>query len=142
MTQALIWLHDEALRITHPVFASAPAETKAVFIWDDEYFRTANYSLKRLIFIYETLCELPLEIVRGNVLQAFSQLNPTELYVPTANQPLLRKYLAVIETKMMVHQVPDEAFATFKKSSDSKRFFQYWNKAEKTAFLHNGDADA
>ena len=29
-----IWLHEDCLRATHPVFAHAP-QARAVFIWDD-----------------------------------------------------------------------------------------------------------
>ena len=33
-------------------------------------------------------------------------------------------------------------FVTLEKSADFKRFFKYWNKAEKTAFLNNGTSRA
>ena len=142
MNVPLIWLHEEALRITHPVFKAAPKGTKAIYVWDDTYFRQANYSLKRLIFMYETLCELPVEIIRGNTLEVLRELKPFTLYVPETNNPLIVKIIHDLKSAMSVQLVEDEAFAIIKNQSDFRRFFQYWNKAEKTAFLHDGGLNA
>ena len=55
MRNSLIWIHEDALRITHPVFKLAPNGTEALFVWDNPYFQKLDYSLKRLVFIYESL---------------------------------------------------------------------------------------
>jgi len=31
---------------------------------------------------------------------------------------------------------------SWKKTTEARRFFQYWSKVEKSAFLHNGGAPA
>jgi hypothetical protein len=142
MNVPLIWLHEEALRITHPVFKAAPNCTKAIYVWDDTYFRQANYSLKRLIFMYETLCELPVEIIRGNTLEVLRELKPSTLYVPETNNPLIVKIIHDLKSAMSVQLVEDEAFAIIKNQAGFRRFFQYWNKAEKTAFQHDGGVNA
>jgi hypothetical protein len=142
MNAPLIWVHEEALRLSHPVFKAVPNGTKAIYVWDDDYFRQANYSLKRLIFIYETLCELPVDIIHGNTLDVIRELAPPTLYIPATNNPLIVNIIASLEAIVPVKVVEDEAFAAIKKPSEFRRFFQYWNKAEKTAFLHNGGVNA
>ena len=41
-----------------------------------------------------------------------------------------------------VEMIQDENFALITKSIDLKRFFPYWNAAQKTAFQKNGGIDA
>jgi hypothetical protein len=142
MSVPLILLHEEALRITHPVFTVAPNDTKAVYIWDDDYFRRANYSLKRLVFIYETLCELPIEIFQGNTLMIIQGLAPSTLYLPTTNNPLLISLIDTLKLIASVELVADEAFVQIKSTASFKRFSQYWNKIEHSAFKLNGDMNA
>jgi len=142
MNAPIIWLHEEALRTSHPVFRAAPTEAKAIYVWDDAYFRRVNYSLKRLIFIYETLCALPVDIIFGNTPDILRELAPTTLYIPATNNPLILEIITELKTITSVQIYEDEAFVVPKKSADFIRFFQYWNKAEKTAFLKNGGLDA
>lgn len=142
MSKPLILLHQEALRSTHPVFAAAPAETPAVFIWDDAVFQQANYSLKRLVFVYETLCELPVDIILGRTLATVLQLAPSMLYIPATTNPLLVSLIDSLKKEVPVKIVEDEPFVTFQRKTDFNRFFQYWKKAEKTAFLLDGCEDA
>lgn len=140
MNPALICLHEDALRNSHPIFNLAPMGTKAIYVWDDDYFRRVNYSLKRLVFIYETLCELPVEIIRGDTRSVIGAMAPSMLYVPTTNNPSLLTLFAGITSATQVKFVDDDVFAVTKKPIEARRFFQYWNKVEKSAFLHNGGA--
>lgn len=138
MTNPIILLHEEALRITHPIFKVVPKGTKAIYIWDDTHFTQANFSLKRLIFIYETLCELPIEIIQGRTLGVIRELAPSTLIVPSTNNPLIASTIKALKTIVSVQIVPDKEFAVIKNPSNFHSFFQYWKKIEKSAFLHNG----
>jgi hypothetical protein len=142
MNQPLIWLHEEALRSTHPVFTAAPKGTKAIFIWDDEYLRQLDYSLKRLVFIYETLCELPIDILRGDTVSIIKEIAPSLLYIPATNKPHIISIVGNLKSVAKVEMIQDENFAIITKSIDLKRFFPYWNAAQKTAFQKNGGNDA
>ena len=62
----LLYIHDKGLGDYHPIFSRMNANSKAVFIWDDAFFKRRCYSLKRLVFIYETLCSMPIEIYYGD----------------------------------------------------------------------------
>ena len=138
MNGPLILLHEEALRMTHPVFALAPIGTRAVFIWDDRYFKEVNYSLKRLVFIYETLCEMPVDILRGEPASIIRELVPSSLYVPSTNNPFISAVIRDLKQVTKIEIVEEPPFVKIKKPDDFKRFFQYWKKAERTAFQKNG----
>jgi hypothetical protein len=142
MAEPIIWLHEDALRITHPVFKAAPADARVIHIWDDAYLQAAGYSLKRLVFIYETLCALPLDIIRGDMAAVFSDSNIGDMYVPSSINPTVQKIIAAVSPEKKVTVVTEEAFVTIAKPRDFTRFFQYWGKAEKSAFQHNSGTDA
>ena len=140
--QPFILIHEKSLRMTHPVFQQAPAGTQVIYIWDDRYIKESGYSLKRLVFIYETLCGLSLDILHGDTLSILQEINPSLLYVPSTNHPLLLNIIHAIQKKIPIEIVADEPFVNFKNPMNAKRFFQYWKHAEKTAFLYNGDDNA
>lgn len=142
MQQALILLHEESLRMTHPVFYAAPKNTRVIYIWDDAYVKRTAYSLKRLVFIYETLCGLEVEILRGDTRCILEEMNPSLVYVPSTNNPFYLEIIDSVREVLAVEMVADSPFVMFKKPMKALRFFQYWAKAEKTAFLHDGGVNA
>ena len=142
MNQPLIWLHEEALRVTHPVFSAAPEGTRAIYIWDDQYLRQLDYSFKRLVFMYETLCELPVDILQGDTVSILKQIAPSILYVPSTTKPHIASTIDQLISVTKVEMIPDENFVTITIAGDLRRFFPYWSMAQKTAFQKNGGVDA
>ena len=140
MNAPLIMLHPEALRSTHPVFKAAPTDTTAIFVWDDAYLRAANYSLKRLIFIYETLCELPITILHGTMDEVVKTYVPSTLYVPATHNPLLAAEIGRLAHLAPLQLVADEPFVMMQFKGELRRFFPYWKKAESKALLPHGGA--
>jgi hypothetical protein len=141
MKHPLIWLHEEALRVTHPVFRTAPSSAQAVFIWDDHYFRELNYSIKRLMFIYESLCELPVDIIKGDISTVIREISPSVIYVPAASKPHISNSIAKLKSLATVNIIQDEPFAIVPHLQTFTRFFPYWKIAEKTALQKNGGID-
>jgi len=137
----LILLHEESLRMAHPVFKKAPEDTRVIYVWDDAYVQATAYRLKRLIFIYETLCELDLDILHGDTLTILQEINPSIVFIPSTNNPLLLKNIHSIGKILPIEVVEDEPFVLLK-TTECQRFSQYWRKAEKTAFLHHGGVNA
>lgn len=137
MSKSLIWLHEEALRDSHPVFLAAPPLTEAIFIWDNHYLQKLNYSLKRLVFIYETLCELSADIVVGDTVSVLTQLPANVIYVPATDNVEIKLMLTAIADKKDVIIVPDISFTAIKEMHEVKRFHAYWKKIEPFAFLLN-----
>ena len=86
---SLIWLHEDSLRDTHPVFNHVAGDYHAFFIWDNEYFKQVDYGFNRLSFIYEAMSDLPFTIYEGEIASVISELatefSSNQLYV--ANTP-------------------------------------------------------
>lgn len=142
MNDPIILLHDEALRANHPVFTAAPINTQAIYIWDDEHLKSLNYSLKRLIFIYETMCELPIDIISGNTIEVIEGLAPARIYFPSTNNPLIVAMLEKIATISPIEIIADEMLSSQQPPNHLRRFSQYWKKIEKNVMQTNGGSRA
>ncbi len=129
----LIYLHDKGLGDNHPIFSRMNAESKAIFIWDDAYFKERGYSLKRLVFIYETLCTMPVEIIYGATNDVINNIAPKKIITPFSADLSIINLISNISKQFEVEFVYQTAFAQIDDSFEFKRFFKYWNKAKKTA---------
>ena len=145
----LIVLHEDALRSSHPIFNNETKSLSAhnnwekpVFIWDPDYFSDAGYSFKRLVFIYETLSALSVDIYYGKmndvIIQLIQEKALTNLFIPETPNPQLRQFINYASTLVPTHVIDDEAFVSLDRSPDLGRFFRYWNKAKKAALSHDG----
>lgn len=138
----LVILNEDALRRTHPVFAQAGAGANCIFIWDMTYFEAMQCGLKRQVFLYETLCEMDVEIYGGVFADVFPQLlaqyAPSTVFVPYSVNPKLKDRHALMAQNCDTHIVKDEVFIVADELPDLRRFFRYWNKARKFAFSYNG----
>ena len=70
----LIWLHEGALRRTHPVFAAANADAAVIFVWDRMRFKAGHMGVRRQLFIHETLAELDLDLFEGDAVELIPRL--------------------------------------------------------------------
>lgn len=141
----LIWLHEGALRRTHPVFAMAGKGATALFIWDRERFAAGHVGARRQLFIYETLMEMEVDIYEGDAAGLVPRLvaahGADRLLVPASPDPAIMRQLADIRRAMpdvTVEPVEDTAFVSLAKEPDLARFFRYWNKVRKTALRPHG----
>ena len=141
MADKLLLVHDKALRSGLDI-DEASESFKAVHIWDDEYYRSQRYSLKRLVFIYETLLDLPLEIIHGNTLDILSEENFDHIVIPYSGDQVLKTLFSKIEKIKTVQYLFETSFVNLDRTVEFKRFFKYWKQAKKTAFLINGDRGA
>ena len=138
MADKLLLVHDKALRFGWESY-QASEKFKAIHIWDDEYYRAQRYSLKRLVFIYETLLDLPLEIIHGKTLDILSEENSDHIVIPYSGDQVLKDLFSEIEKIKTVHYLFETPFVNLDRTIEFKRFFKYWNQAKKTAFLTNGE---
>ena len=138
MADKLLLVHDKALRFGLDA-CEVSERFKAIHIWDDEYYRAQRYSLKRLVFIYETLLDLPLEIIHGKTLDILSVENFDDIVIPYSGDQALKNLFSKIEKIKTVHYLFETSFVNLDRTVEFKRFFKYWNQAKKTAFLINGD---
>ena len=134
----LFYIHDKALGSDSSIFCRTNSETKAVFIWDDYYFKQRGYSLKRLVFIYETLCSMPVDIIYGTTGDVINMLAPKKIITSfTADLPI-QKIFKDISKQFELEFVYQPSFSQIDDSFEFKRFFKYWNKARKSALSIDG----
>ena len=74
----LVWIHEDALRATHPVFEAVSDGARVVFIWDSARFDAAFIGSKRQLFIYQTLVEMDVDIIAGQTADMLSSLVAAE----------------------------------------------------------------
>lgn len=122
-----IWIHDEMLS---PAWLSPGAP--AVFVFDDDWIREERLSLKRIVFLYECLLDMPgVAIRKGNVVEevtAFCAEHGVST-VRTAGSPLPR--IKRQGQELGVEWLEPEPLVTLPDGVDLKRFSRYWRKAEK-----------
>ena len=145
----LIILHEDALRLSHPIFNDHTKSLsdhsdwkKPVFIWDPDYFADAGYSFKRLVFIYETLSTMPVDIYYGKmndvIIALIQQESLTHFFIPKTPNPQLFHFIEFARGQLPTHIIEDDAFVSLERAPDLGRFFRYWNKAKKAALSHDG----
>ena len=134
----LLYIHDKALGSNHPIFTRINAETKAVFIWDDAYFKQRGYSLKRLVFIYETLCSMPVDIIFGTTGDVINMIAPKKIITSFTVDLPIQKIFKVMSKQFELEFVYQPSFTKVDESFEFKRFFKYWNKARKSALRIDG----
>jgi len=145
----LIWLHEGALRRSHPVFATASPGSSAVFIWDDDRLAASHVGMKRRLFIYETLAELAgevaLEVHAGTADGLLPRIakakGVSRILMPASPDPALLASFGTVRLAapdFAFELIDDTPFVTLANQPDLGRFFRYWNKAKKAAMRPHG----
>ena len=145
----LVWLHEGALRLTHPVFAAGGPDAATVFIWDRDRLAASHVGIKRQLFIYETLAEMSesrsLDIHEGRAEEVLprlaAQAGAGRVLVPSSPAPALRAEIGAIRRAapdLEIVEIEETPFVTLANTPDLGRFFRYWNKARKSALRPQG----
>lgn len=140
MSGDLVWLHEDALRRDHPCASAAGEGAICIHIWDDAYLQAAHYSLKRLVFLYETAAEAGIEMVRGDCFLTLLQHPATDVWIPSSPNPFIRTVAERLRAHKQVTEVQDPAFARLPPGPAHTRFFAYWRQAETSACRYDGGA--
>ncbi len=129
--KTIYWLHDESLCLPKDFDSANDA---LIFIWDGDYFAQQGWSLKRLVFIYETLCELPIEIWHGDTLETLSALmqskQPSQLSVQEAIDPNLNQLINSVVKAIPMQLTQRIQWIDETKLKPCKRFYAYWQQVE------------
>ena len=145
----LVWLHEGALRLTHPVFAAGGPDAATIFIWDIDRLAASHVGIKRQLFIYETLAEMSesrsLDIHEGRAEEVLprlaAQAGASRVLVPASPDPALCAEIGVIRSAapdLEIVEIEETPFVTLANTPDLGRFFRYWNKAKKSALRPQG----
>ena len=137
ITDTIIWVHGDCLDPNGPALAAYPG-APAIWVWDDALLAEWGLSLKRIVFIYESLLELPVVIRRGNValeVRRFAEEHGARR-IATAESPSPRfaALCAELRRTHSVEPLPVAPFLPYEGKIDLKRFSRYWGVAERYVF--------
>jgi hypothetical protein len=122
----LAWMHPDCLNADWLLPGS-----RAVFVFDDDYLAASGWGLKRVMFVYETLLELPVEIYRGPTVDVLAELAAGEGIVTVDTpDPWLQSRIAALRGRVAVEVIPAPVFVELKGPVNLQRFSRYWSKAE------------
>ncbi|MEM1444592.1 MAG: hypothetical protein AAGF84_00915 [Planctomycetota bacterium] len=132
--KTMLWVHDEMLR-PEVLREGEPA----CFVFDDQWIRDAEISLKRLVFMAECLEQMPgVEVRRGGMvaeLSAFAEAHGVSaIRTQVTPLPRLRSQIDRLGERFALEFVHEPPFVALPGRVDLKRFSRYWNKAKKQAF--------
>ena len=132
MTCPIIWVHEDALSQSHPVFSAARDAKDALFIWDNEYFKSQGYTVKRLLFIYECLLEMDVKIIQGDTAQILSDFCNGQIFTAHTPNPYFLKIIEALgKAGSKITIIEDTPFSQMPMNAEMGRFFQFWNKGRK-----------
>lgn len=137
MSKPIIWIHGDCLSPQNPALQEYP-DAPAIWVWDDALIEEWQLSLKRIIFIYECLLELPVVIRRGDVAKevlAFAKEHNAKTVVTVDSpSPRFDAICNEIERSVELEVFEVEPFFDYDGYIDLKRFSRYWKVAEKYVF--------
>ena len=129
----ILWIHGDCLRPTNPALLAHP-DAPAIFVWDDALLQQYHISLKRIVFMYEALLELPVTIYRGDVvaqITQFAQLPQADTIVTTAPPaPRFKTICSQLRRDYTLQVLAEPVFVDIPTNTDTKRFSRYWQVAK------------
>ena len=135
----LVWVHGDSLSPTNPALLTYP-DAPAVWVWDEELLNQWQISRKRIVFIYECLLELPVEIHRGNVMEKLTQLmqeyGAQKLVTTQSPSPRFQHICQELSRQFTLEILAIPPLIPPQKYLDLKRFSRYWKVAEKHIYPH------
>ena len=133
----IVWVHGDCLSPYGPALQKYP-DAPAIWVWDDALLEEWQISLKRIVFIYECLLELPVVIRRGDVaseVAAFAKEHDADLVVTAESpSPRFKSICDDIEKSLPVEVLAVEPFLDYDGYIDLKRFSRYWKVAQRYVF--------
>ncbi len=133
----LVWIHEDSLSPRDPALLANP-DAPAVFVWDDEAVDAEAYSLKRIVFQYECLVDMPVEIHRGPVLDTLLGMathhGADSIAVTRSVNPRFGALVKSLERHLPVIVHAPLSFVPSQLNADLRRFARFWKRAEAYAF--------
>lgn len=120
---SLFWMHGDGLRQA----STAPA----VFVFDEGVIRHYRLSFKRLVFLYECLLELEVDLYRGKVeevvLAQATQRGVSQIVTTASPAPGFARLRVRLERQLPVRLLAEPSFLPPSRSGqDLTRFSRFW----------------
>ena len=140
LSDTVIWIHGDNLSPYSPAFEQNQG-SPAVFVWDDELLAKSRISMKRIVFIYECLLELPVVIRRGDVAEEVTRfaLMHNAGCIVTNESPsprfhgLCQQISHMMPSGSRLEVLRETPFVSNQTTYDLKRFSRYWREAKRNA---------
>lgn len=131
----IVWVHGDALSPHNPALVAHP-DAPALFVWDDALLTASRLSLKRIVFIYECLLELPVTIRRGDIAAEIARFaaehGATQVATTASIAPGFRRVVAALPPTLSVTALPVPPFVDVPSEQlDLRRFSRYWRAANR-----------
>ncbi len=139
MEKPIVWVHGDCLSPKNPALQTYP-NAPAIWVWDEKLLEEWQISLKRIVFIYECLLELPVTIRRGDVaaeVVAFAKEHGAD-GVATVDSPSPRFETICDDieaaSSLELEVRSPKPFVNYNGYIDLKRFSRYWRVAQQYVF--------
>lgn len=135
----LVWIHGDNLNPHNPALTLYP-DAPAIWVWDEDLLDNYNIALKRILFMYECLLEMPPQLVsrRGNVYTEITQFaaehNADAIVVMDSPSPRFSSLVRKLERQYPVKIMSERPIVDHDGPYDLRRFSRYWRTAQKHAF--------
>lgn len=139
MKKPIVWVNGDCISPKNSAlqtYANAPA----IWVWDDALLEEWQISLKRIVFIYECLLELPVTIRRGDVATeviAFAKEHGADGVATTESpSPRFEAICDALEdaSSLEIEVWSPDPFLDYDGYIDLKRFSRYWRVAQQYVF--------
>jgi hypothetical protein len=129
----IVWVHGDCLSPHSPALAAYP-QVPALFVWDDALLAEWRISLKRIVYIYECLLELPVAIRRGDVaaeLLHFAAEHTADAVITVESpSPRFRAIRDAVAGTLAVQTMPVPPLVNYNGRLDLRRFSRYWQVSQ------------
>ena len=144
----VIWVHGDCLSPHSTAFEQYP-NAPAVWVWDSSLLDQWEISLKRIIFLYECLQELPVTVSKSapvdgeenvtafaaELLRFVAEQNADGIITVNSPSPRFRAICRKLSKFITLNVLPLEPFVEPTTTLDLRRFSRYWRKVEKQAMF-------
>jgi hypothetical protein len=132
--KAVVWVHGDCLRPTNPALEAYP-DAPAIFVFDEALLAHYQISLKRIVFMYECLLELPVTIRRGDMAKALlsfaAEHGATRIVTSDTPSPHFAAVCKALRKRLPVEVLDEPPFLDYDGELDLGRFSRYWRVAQK-----------
>lgn len=137
MNDLIVWVHGDCLSPTSPALMAYPG-APAIFVFDEALITSWRLSLKRIVFMYECLLEMPVVIRKGDVVEQltrFAEAHGARRIVTTSSpSPRFKSICDQLRQKFELEMVEGELFLDYSGKIDLARFSRYWETAKEQLF--------
>ena len=132
----IIWVHGDNLHQQSSAFRRYP-NAPAIFVFDQPTLNLYDLSLKRVMFLYESLLELPVEIRIGrtvaDVLTFAREHQADGIITMTSEAVGFRRRVQKLRAHLPVQVLSDRAIVDDEQAYDLRRFMRFWNQVRGVA---------